>query len=358
MEDPRDQPATPAEPETGTSVSEAGEPTASSNADVSTDEDIYGDGYPTEPDPEVDPEVGPEAPEALTVSREGEATPLAAAPVLQQAAPPGDGGPPPDGHSGDDDGDEEEDHMAKMSFLEHLQELRDRIIRALIGVAAGCAVGLYFSDEIFAGISKPVSDVLRKMGLSDKLVFTAPGDAFNVYLQIGLVAGLFIASPWVLYQVWAFIAPGLYQKERKYAVPFIFFCSGLFMAGGAFAYFIAFPYALEFLLNMGGAHMTPFITAKEYLDLFTTIILGLGIVFEMPVLILFLALLGIVTPGFLLRNFRYAVLVITIIAALITPTTDVTNLVLFTVPMLGLYLLGTALAWLVWRGRRKREAGS
>lgn len=348
MEDPRDQPATPAEPETGTSVSEAGEPTHSSDAD------IYGDGYPTEPDPEVEPET-PE--EALTVSREGDATPLAAAPVLQQAAPPGDGGSPPDAHSGDD-GDEEEDHMAKMSFLEHLQELRDRIIRALIGVAAGCAIGLYFSDEIFAGISKPVTDVLLKMKLSPKLVFTAPGDAFNVFLQIGLVAGLFIASPWVLYQVWAFIAPGLYQKERKYAVPFIFFCSGLFMAGGAFAYFIAFPYALEFLLTMGGEHMTPFITAKEYLDLFTTIILGLGIVFEMPVLILFLALLGIVTPGFLLRNFRYAVLVITIIAALITPTTDVTNLVLFTVPMLGLYLLGTALAWLVWRGRRKREAGS
>ena len=106
MEDPRDQPATPAEPETGTSVSEAGEPTASSDADVSSDEDIYGDGYPTEPDPELDPEVDPENPEqALTVSREGDATPLAAAPVLQQAAPPGDGGPPPDGHSGDDDGD-------------------------------------------------------------------------------------------------------------------------------------------------------------------------------------------------------------------------------------------------------------
>ncbi len=348
MEDPKDQPATPAEPETGTSVSEAADPPHSSDAD------IYGDGYPTELDPEAD-QGAPE--QALTVTRDGEETAVAPPPVLQQAAPPGDDGPPPDSTS-DDDGDDEEDHMAKMSFLEHLQELRDRIIRALIGVAAGCAVGLYFSDEIFAGISKPVADVLRKMGLSDKLVFTAPGDAFNVYLQIGLVAGLFIASPWVLYQVWAFIAPGLYQKERKYAVPFIFFCSGLFMAGGAFAYFIAFPYALEFLLKMGGEHMTPFITAKEYLDLFTTIILGLGIVFEMPVLILFLAILGIVTPGFLLRNFRYAVLVITIIAALITPTTDVTNLVLFTVPMLGLYLLGTALAWLVWRGRRKREAQS
>lgn len=344
MEDPRDQPATPAEPETGTSVSD------DADGVIPSESAAYGDGYPTEPDPEA-PEQG------LTVTRDGEESPLSPAPVLQQAAPPGDGGPPPDSTS-EDDGDEEEEGMAKMSFLEHLQELRDRIIRALMGVAVGCAVGLYFSDEIFARVSQPVAGVLRKMGLSDKLVFTHPADAFNVYLQLGLVAGLFLASPWVLYQVWAFIAPGLYQKERRYAVPFIFFCSSLFMAGGAFAYFIAFPYALEFLLNMGGTHMTPFITAKEYLDLFTTIILGLGIVFEMPVLILFLALLGIVTPGFLLRNFRYAVLVITMVAALITPTTDVTNLVLFAVPMLGLYLLGTGLAWVVWRGRRKREAQS
>jgi len=338
MEDPKDQPATPAEPETGTSVSE--------DADESA---AFGDGYPTEPDPEA-----PE--QALTVTRDGDEAPVSPPPVLQQAAPPGEDGPPPEGPTGD--GDDEEEGMAKMSFLDHLQELRDRIIRALIGVAAGCAVGLYFSEEIFSQVSKPVTDVLLKMKMSPKLIFTAPGDAFNVYLQLGLVAGLFLASPWVLYQVWAFIAPGLYQKERKYAVPFIFFCSSLFMAGGAFAYFIAFPYALEFLLRMGGENMTPFITAKEYLDLFTTIILGLAIVFEMPVLILFLALLGIVTPGFLLRNFRYAVLVITIIAALITPTTDVTNLVLFTVPMLGLYLLGTLLAWVVWRGRKKREAES
>ena len=342
MSDPRDQPATPAEPESSDSLWEAADPR------VPSESAAFGDGYPAEPDPET-----PE--QALTVSREGDAAPVSPPPVLQQAAPPGGGGPPPDSPSGDD-GDEEEDHMAKMSFLEHLEELRNRIIRALMRVAVGCAVGLYFSEGIFAGVSKPVADVLRRMKLSDKLVFTHPADAFNVYLQLGLVAGLFLAAPWVIYQVWAFISPGLYQKERKYAVPFIFFCSSLFMAGGAFAYFIAFPYALEFLLNMGGAHMTPFITAKEYLDLFTTIILGLAIVFEMPVLILFLALVGIVTPGFLLRNFRYAVLVITIVAAIITPTTDVTNLVLFAVPMLGLYLLGTGLAWLVWRGRKKREA--
>jgi sec-independent protein translocase protein TatC len=243
-----------------------------------------------------------------------------------------------------------------MSFLEHLEELRQRIIRSLLAVAIGFGVCFWFAEIIFNGLVQPVTRVLTKLKMPDKLYFTHPADAFNVYLQIGLVAGIFLASPYVLYQVWGFIAPGLYSRERKYAAPFIFFCSGLFIAGGAFGYFIAFPYALEFLLSLGGSHMTPWLTAKEYLDLFTTVILGLGLVFEMPVLILFLSLLGIVTPGFLLRNFRYAVLVITIIAAIITPTTDVTNLVIFAVPMVGLYLLGAGIAWLVYRRRERKEA--
>lgn len=265
-------------------------------------------------------------------------------------------GPPVPSPGGGGDGEEpEEEGMAKMSFLEHLEELRRRIINSLLAVAVGFGVCFWFAQAIFDSLAKPVTDVLRKLNMPDKLYYTHPADAFNVYLQIALVAGLFLASPVVLYQLWAFISPGLYTRERRYAAPFVFVCSGLFIAGGLFGYLVAFPFALEFLLSMGGPHMTPWLTAKEYLDLFTTIILGLGIIFEMPVLILFLALLRVVTPGFLMRNFRYAVLIIAIIAAIVTPTTDITNLILFTVPMLALYLLGAGMAWLVTR-RRERDA--
>ncbi len=269
----------------------------------------------------------------------------------------GGGGLPPDPPSGEgDDGDDEEESMVKMSFLEHLEELRRRIINALIGVACGFGVCFWFSQAIFDNLAKPVTDVLHKLKMPEKLYFTHPADAFNMYIQIGLIAGLFLASPYVLYQVWAFISPGLYKNEKKYAVPFVTVTSGLFILGGAFGYFIAFPYALEFLLGMGGDHLTPWLTAKEYLDLFTTIIIGLGIIFELPVLIMILALLRVVTPGFLMRHFRYAVLVITIIAAVVTPTTDFTNMMVFEIPMLGLYLLGAGAAYMVTRWRERKKA--
>ena len=265
------------------------------------------------------------------------------------------GHPPASASGGDEGGDDDEEAMVKMSFLDHLEELRKRIIHSLLAIAVGFGICFWFSQRIFEYLAKPVTDVLRKLKMPDRLYFTHPADAFNVFLQIGFIAGLFLASPFVLYQLWAFISPGLYKRERKYAVPFVFFCSALFICGGLFGYLVAFPYALEFLLGMGGQRLTPWLTAKEYLDLFTTIILGLGIIFEMPVLILFLSLLRIVSPGFLMRNFRYAILVIVMIAAVVTPTTDVTNQVLFAAPMLALYLLGAGLAWLVTRHREKRE---
>jgi sec-independent protein translocase protein TatC len=274
----------------------------------------------------------------------------------------GGGGQPPSssgGGGGGGDGDEEdeqEEHMLKMSFLEHLGELRTRIIHALIAVAVGFFICFAFAQQIFEHASEPLRAALREMKLADTLYFTKPTDAFTLYLNLALVAGLFLSSPVVLYEVWAFIAPGLYKRERKYAIPFIFFCSGLFITGGLFGYFIAFPYALKFLIAYGGPRVTPWITITEYMDMFWTVILGLGIVFELPVLMLFLGLLGILSPGFLLRNFRYAVLMIFIVAAVITPTSDVTNMMIFAIPMLALYLVGVGLVWIVARRRRRREA--
>jgi len=273
----------------------------------------------------------------------------------------GGGTPPGGGHnSGGDDGggDDDEEGMVKMSFLEHLEELRSRIMRAIIAVVVGFGACFWFAKPVYDLLVRPIEEAQRKLHQPVGMFYNHPTDAFNIYLQIGLVCGLFLASPYVLAQVWGFISPGLYKREKKYAVPFVVLCTALFLGGGAFGYFVAIPYALEFLLGLGGANLKPIIFAKEYFDLFTVIILGLGIIFEMPILILILSVLRIVSPRFLLKNFRYAVLVITIIAAIVTPTTDVMNMMVFEIPMLALYLLGVLFAWLVVRHRDKKKAAS
>jgi sec-independent protein translocase protein TatC len=298
---------------------------------------------------------------------------LIEAPAVVAEHPPqpssgGGGGQPPSssggggGGDGDDEEEGEEEQMVKMSFLEHLEELRRRIIHSLMAVAAGFFICFAFAQQIFEHMAEPLRAALRGMKLPngqpipDTLYFSKPTDAFTLYLNLALVAGLFLSSPVVLYEVWAFIAPGLYKRERKYAFPFVFFCSGLFIAGGAFGYFIAFPFALKFLVSYGGPHVTPWITITEYMDMFWTVILGLGIVFELPILMLFLGLLGILKAGFLMRHFRYAVLVIFIAAAVITPTSDITNMMIFAMPMLALYLVGVGLVWLVGRRRARRSS--
>jgi len=162
----------------------------------------------------------------------------------------------------------------------------------------------------------------------------------------------------VLYQVWAFIAPGLYKSERRYVAPFMCSTVGLFMSGGYFAYKMVYPAALDFLIDYS-KQFTPMITINEYTSLFMTIVLGLGVIFEMPILIFFLALFGIVSPGWMWRNFRYSILVIFIIAAVITPTTDIMNMCIFAAPMIVLYLGSIGVAWLVHpKNRKKREAKS
>jgi sec-independent protein translocase protein TatC len=174
-------------------------------------------------------------------------------------------------------------------------------------------------------------------------------------LKVALLAGLFVASPFVLYQVWAFISPGLYRNEKRYVVPFMFSTVGLFLAGGYFGYKLVYPQALQFLINFG-KQFQPMITIGEYTDLFLTIIIGMGAIFEMPILVFFLALMGIVTAGWMWRNLRYSILVIFIVAAILTPTTDILNMCVFAAPMIALYVLSIAVAWMVHpRQRRARS---
>jgi sec-independent protein translocase protein TatC len=244
--------------------------------------------------------------------------------------------------------------MSAMSFLEHLEELRKRIIWSILAVGVAFLVCWNYADKIYGYMQAPIMDALSRNHLEQKLVYLNPTEPFNMYMKIGLIAALFVASPFVLYQLWAFVAPGLYKNEKKYVVPFMVLSVGLFLGGGLFGYKIVYPAALDFLIKYG-KQFTPMITIGEYTDLFLTIIIGLGVVFEMPILVFFLALIGIVSPRWMWNNFRYSILVIFIIAAILTPTTDIMNMCIFAAPMVGLYLISIGVAWLVHPKRRKRR---
>jgi sec-independent protein translocase protein TatC len=233
-----------------------------------------------------------------------------------------------------------------MSFLEHLEELRQRLLHSVISLVVAFGVCFYFSDKIYGYLARPLTDTLRDLHMADKLVYTNPTDPFNLYIKMSLVAALFLASPYILLQLWLFISPGLYRHEKRYVWPFVTLTSGLFITGGFFAYKLAFPAALKFLLQFGHSFQ-PFIKINEYFSLAFTIIVGVGLVFELPVVILMLSIFGIVTPRFLLRNIRYAVLITAVVAAAIVPTADWTSLFMFWIPMVGLYVVSIGLSWLV-----------
>lgn len=235
-----------------------------------------------------------------------------------------------------------EDELPRMSLLEHLDELRRRLAVSAAAVFVGFLACWYFAKPIFNWLSVPLTQFLPE---GEKLAFTGLIDPFMLYIKVALLAGIFVASPVVLWQVWLFIAPGLYRHERRIAIPFLLATTFFFVAGGYFGYKVAFPMVCRFLLEVG-SEFRQVITVREYFSMASKVILGMGLVFELPVLILFLARLGVVTHTFLLKQFRFAVLAIFIVAAIITPTPDVATQSVFAVPMIALYLLGVGVAWL------------
>jgi sec-independent protein translocase protein TatC len=242
----------------------------------------------------------------------------------------------------------------QMSFLEHLEELRVRLLHSIYAVILTTGICFWFRDAIYAYLSKPLTDSLRAMHLPEKLVYTNPVDPFNLYIKLAIVGGLFLASPYVLWQLWLFVSPGLYRKEKKYVWPFVILTSGLFICGGLFAYKLALPRALYFLVGFGG-QFTPMVSINEYWSLAVSILVAVGLVFELPVLILLLSLLGIVTPKFLLKNFRYAVLLTAIAAAAIIPTNDMASIFVVWIPLVGLYILSIGLSWLVYLKKKRKS---
>jgi sec-independent protein translocase protein TatC len=256
-----------------------------------------------------------------------------------------------------DQGDPEP--LPAMGFLDHLEELRRRIVYSIAAVALGFFACWWKVEKIYDIMQRPIMDALRNNGMSEKLVYLNPTEPFNLYLKIAALAGLFLTSPFVLYQVWMFISPGLYRNEKRYVVPFMVSTIALFSAGGYFGFKIVYPAALNFLISFG-KQFQPMITIKEYTELFLSIILGMGLIFEMPILVFFLALMGIVTAGWMWKNFRYSILIIFVVAAIVTPTTDILNMCIFAAPMIALYALSIGIAYLVHptqrAARREKQA--
>jgi sec-independent protein translocase protein TatC len=238
---------------------------------------------------------------------------------------------------------------ARMSFLEHLDELRNRLIHSVAAVLVGCAVSFFFIQRIFEFVFDPLREMLPSNG---KFIATEGPEVFMLYLKVAALAGLFVALPYVAWQLWLFIAPGLYTREKKFAIPFVLFSSIFFFAGAFFSHRIAFPWTWRFFLSYESDFVTFMPKLGPTFSLYVKMLLGFGAIFQMPMLVLFLARMGVVTAGFMIKNLKYAVLIIFILGAILSPGGDVVSQALMAGPMLILYALSILVAW-IFAPRRK-----
>jgi sec-independent protein translocase protein TatC len=239
-----------------------------------------------------------------------------------------------------------------MTLMQHLDELRRRIINSVLFLVAGYVVAVIFAPRLYLVLQAPLSQ------LKIQLNFSHPADLVNLrYIQIPLAGGAILAAPFILYQIWLFIAPALYSHEKRYVIPFMGSAILLFLGGAFLGYYFVFPGLLKFLISDLGTQLGvhPLISIEEYTGFFFALILGMGATFELPVVMVFLAMFGLCSASFYWRHIRYAILLIFIIAAIITPTPDITTMCVFASPMMVLYLVGIAGAWFVHPSRRKKK---
>jgi sec-independent protein translocase protein TatC len=247
------------------------------------------------------------------------------------------------------DGEEPDEPGAKMTFLEHLDELRKRIIVAVCAVAVGCGIAFAFVNPIYDFVMHPLSALLPK---GSHFIFTEPMEAFFLKMKMALIVGIMIAMPVTLWQVWLFVAPGLYAKEKRLAVPFIVLASAGFVGGAAFSHYVLFPWMWQFFGSFANDELTFLPRIAPVFSLYMQMLLGMGLVFQMPALVYPLARMGLVTGRFLARQFKYAVLVIFILSAIITPSGDPMTQTLMAAPMVGLYLISILIAFIFGKKRR------
>jgi sec-independent protein translocase protein TatC len=243
-----------------------------------------------------------------------------------------------------------EPESGKMSFLEHLDELRKRLVHIAAYIAVGFCVCWGFHKPIYDFLARPITNLLPS---GTKLIYTNPTQVFTLYMKVAMLAGFILTIPFILYEVWKFIAPGLYSKEKRYVIPFLVSSILLFLLGASFCYYIVLPAAFKFLIDLGSS-FNPMIQIDEYLDLTNMMLLGFGLFFEMPILAAFLSIFGLVSASFLWKKFSYALVGMVVLAAVISPTGDAFNLLLWTAPMVLLYIISIGVAALFgWRRKRK-----
>jgi len=239
----------------------------------------------------------------------------------------------------------------RMTFLEHLEDLRKRIFLSFIVIILAVIPAWFFSKDIFEILARPVTQYLPA---GETLAFTALTEPFMLYIKVSFLTAIFATSPFIFLQFWLFTAPGLYQKEKKYAIPFVFLTSFFFILGGLFGYLVVFPFACRFFIGMG-ADFRAVITVKQYFSLALRVLLGIALVFELPTLVFFLSRMGLITSRWMIKNFKYAVLAIFIIAAIITPTPDMITQSIIAGPMLALYGLSILIAFFSEKRRKKKK---
>ena len=266
---------------------------------------------------------------------------------------------PSPGHADDEDTSieltdpESLDDSGRMSFLEHLDELRRRLIMSVIAVVVGCAVAFTFIQQIFAFVIAPLKAMLTNGGT---FIATEPSEIFMLYLKVGAVTGLCIAMPFILWQLWLFIAPGLYANEKKFAIPFVLFSSIFFFAGAAFSHYIAFPYTWAFFLSFESDLVKFMPKLGPTFALYVKMLLGFGAIFQMPVLVLALSRMGLINARFLIRNTKYAILIIFILGAVLSPGGDIPSQLMMAGPMLVLYAISIIIAWVFGRSQDPESA--
>ncbi|CAO0820629.1 Sec-independent protein translocase protein TatC [Desulfarculales bacterium] len=245
-----------------------------------------------------------------------------------------------------------EEAPSRMSFLEHLGELRNRLIYSAYAMLGAFMVAFCFKEHLYDLLKKPLEPYLPA---GARLIYTSPAELFFTYMKVSLLAGAIVASPVIFYQLWKFVAPGLYEKERKLVWPFVFTSSGLFIVGALFCYLVVFPFMFDFFMGLSTAEIVPMLKVNEYLSFSFTILMAFGLAFETPLILFFLAKLGLIDAKMLRKHRRYAILGIFIIAAVVSPTPDAITQTLMAIPLMVLYEFSIILIARVEKTKAKRE---